>query len=76
MRFPLSGDIRGALFVDAGNVFTPPFTYRLNELRYAVGPGIRYLTPIGPLRLDVGFVLDPGKNEDPYRLDFSIGQAF
>ncbi|WP_179137711.1 outer membrane protein assembly factor BamA [Candidatus Entotheonella palauensis] len=76
LRFPIAGQLWGALFVDFGNVYTKPFTYRLNDLRYAAGPGIRYITPIGPIRLDIGFVIDPRSNEDTARLEFSIGQAF
>ena len=76
LRFPIAGQLWGALFLDFGNVYTEPFTYRLDDLRYAVGPGIRYMTPIGPIRLDVGFVIDPRSNEDAARLEFSIGQAF
>ncbi len=76
LRFPIIGQLWGALFLDFGNVFSEPFTYRFNDLRYAVGRGIRYITPIGPIRLDVGFVIDPRSNEDAARLEFSIGQAF
>jgi len=76
LRFPIAGQLWGALFVDFGNVFSEPLTYRLNDLRYAAGPGIRYMTPIGPIRLDIGFVIDPRSNEDFSRLEFSIGQAF
>jgi outer membrane translocation and assembly module TamA len=76
LRFPIAGQFWGALFVDFGNVFSEPLTYRLNDLRYAAGPGIRYMTPIGPIRLDIGFVIDPRSNEDSSRLEFSIGQAF
>ncbi|MEN8132304.1 MAG: outer membrane protein assembly factor BamA [Pseudomonadota bacterium] len=77
LRFPLLGDVvSGALFVDFGNVFSAPFTYPLEDLRYAVGPGLRYLTPIGPLRFDVGFVIDRQPNEHNSRFEFSIGQAF
>ena len=76
LRFPISGQLEGALFVDFGNVYAEPFTYRLSDLRYAAGPGVRYITPIGPIRLDVGMVIDPRSNEDAFRVDFSIGQAF
>ena len=31
----------------------------LRDLRYAVGPGLRYQTPIGPVRFDVGYQLNP-----------------
>jgi outer membrane protein insertion porin family/translocation and assembly module TamA len=76
VRFPIAGDFGGALFVDFGNVFRAPFTYPLDQLRYAVGPGIRYNTPIGPVRLDVGFILERREDEDFGRVEFSIGQAF
>ena len=76
LRFPLTESFSGALFVDFGNVWSTPFTYRLDDLRYAVGPGIRYLTPVGPLRLDVGFVVNRREGERSSRFEFSIGQAF
>jgi len=76
LRFPIVGQLGGVLFVDFGNVFSEPFTYHLDDLRYAVGPGIRYMTPIGPIRLDVGIVMDPRPNETAARVEFSIGQAF
>jgi outer membrane protein insertion porin family/translocation and assembly module TamA len=53
-------------------------------LRYAVGPGVRYGTPIGPIRFDVGYQINPIPNlqidgreqQRRWRLHFSIGQAF
>ena len=56
----------------------------LGDLRYAIGPGLRYQTPIGPVRFDVGYQLNPIPgllvNGEPQarrmRFHFSIGQAF
>jgi outer membrane protein insertion porin family len=76
LRFPLFGDFGAVLFVDFGNVFASSFTYRLGDLRYAVGPGLRYNTPVGPLRLDLGVIVDRRPGEDFGRVEFSIGQAF
>jgi outer membrane translocation and assembly module TamA len=76
LRFPLFGDFGAVLFVDFGNVFLSSFTYRLGDLRYAVGPGLRYNTPVGPVRLDVGIIVDRRADEDFGRIEFSIGQAF
>ena len=76
LRFPIVGAFGGAVFMDFGNVFSDPFTYRLNDLRYAVGPGIRYNTPVGPLRVDFGIIVDRRAGEDFGRVEFSIGQAF
>ena len=53
-------------------------------MRYDVGPGLRYNTPIGPLRFDLGYQLNPIPglivNGEPekrhFRFHFSIGQAF
>ncbi len=71
-------------FVDFGNVWREPWNFDLGDLRYAVGPGLRYQTPIGPARFDVGYQLNPIDgllvNGEPqkrrFRLHFSIGQAF
>ena len=76
LRFPLFGDLGAALFVDFGNVFASSFTYRLGDLRYAVGPGLRYNTIVGPLRFDVGFIVDRRPGENFGRIEISIGQAF
>ena len=58
--------------------------FKLDDLRYAVGPGLRYQTPVGPIRFDVGYQLNPIPgllvNGSPqtrrWRMHFSIGQAF
>ena len=84
LRADLRGKLGGVLFLDAGNVWAESFGFKLGELRYAVGPGLRYQTPIGPIRFDVGYQLNPIPdllvNGSPqtrrFRLHFSIGQAF
>jgi outer membrane protein assembly complex protein YaeT len=84
LRAALRGNLGGVIFVDAGNVWADAFGIRLDELRYAVGPGLRYQTPVGPIRFDLGYQLNPTPdlfvNGSPqtrrYRLHFSIGQAF
>jgi outer membrane protein assembly complex protein YaeT len=84
LRAPIWGSLGGVLFVDAGNVWTNPWDFNLNDLRYDVGPGLRYQTPIGPFRIDLGYQLNPipgllvnGKSESRrFRIHFSIGQAF
>jgi outer membrane protein assembly complex protein YaeT len=72
------------LFADAGNVWNNAWDFNFNDLMYDIGPGLRYLTPIGPIRADLGFQLNhiPGLliNGEPekrhFRFHFSIGQAF
>jgi outer membrane protein assembly complex protein YaeT len=76
MRFPISGDLGGVVFVDAGNVYSSSPGYDLGDLRVGVGPGIRYNTPVGPFRLDFGIAVNPRAGDAFGRLDFSIGQAF
>jgi outer membrane protein assembly complex protein YaeT len=83
-RFGIRGKLGGVLFVDGGNVWEGPWEVQINKLRWAVGPGIRYDTPIGPMRVDFGIQLNPieglvleGKPEKrKWRVHFSIGQAF
>jgi outer membrane protein insertion porin family len=84
VRVPIWRSLSAVLFADAGNVWTNPWDINLNDLRYDVGPGLRYNTPVGPLRIDFGYQLNPipglmidGKPEErQYRFHFSIGQAF
>jgi len=84
VRKSFSKNLGGVLFLDAGNVWAESWSIRLNDLRYAIGPGIRYQTPIGPIRFDLGYQLNPipgllvdGEPQTRrWRLHFSIGQAF
>jgi outer membrane protein assembly complex protein YaeT len=84
VRVPITRKLSGVLFADGGNVWYDPWDVDFNDLRYDIGPGLRYLTPVGPIRLDVGFQLNPIEglivNGDlqkrPLRIHFSIGQAF
>jgi len=75
-RFPLRANLGGVIFADIGNVFANPATVTLDGVRETLGFGVRYATPIGPLRLDWGFLLDAREGESSSRLHFAIGQAF
>ena len=75
-RFALMGDLGGVLFADFGQVFKASLDYHVDELRYAIGPGVRYNTPIGPIRLDVGFIMERRPDEPFGRVELSIVQAF
>lgn len=84
LRMPVWSSLALVGFVDAGNVWRGPGDADLGDLRVSVGPGVRYATPIGPLRLDVGYQLTPidglmvrGRPESRrWRIHLSIGQAF
>jgi outer membrane protein insertion porin family/translocation and assembly module TamA len=54
-RFPISGSLWGVGFVDASDLTREVAQIRLNYPHLSPGVGLRYLSPVGPLRLDVGF---------------------
>jgi outer membrane protein insertion porin family len=81
LRTPVWREVGSVVFVDAGNVFRRASELDLGELRVSAGFGVRYKSPIGPVRVDVGFKLDrrepvEGQREPRYAVHFSIGQAF
>ncbi len=62
-------------FTDAGNVWVQQAIH-LDELRASYGMGLRYNTPVGPLRVDYGQKIHRRSGESPGELHFNIGQAF
>jgi outer membrane protein assembly factor BamA len=62
-------------FIDAGNVWVQQAIH-LNDLRAAYGMGLRYSTPVGPLRVDYGQKIHRRTGESPGELHFNIGHAF
>lgn len=79
--FPLLSDagLKGVVFFDIGDVFNDGEDIALNpaDLRRDVGVGIRWLSPLGPLRLEVGFpVGDRLPGEDPFEIQFTVGSLF
>jgi len=55
LRFPISGAISGIAFADASDVTRDVGHVRFTVPHLSVGPGLRYMTPVGPLRLDLGY---------------------
>jgi outer membrane protein assembly factor BamA len=86
VRVPVTTNIGGVLFLDAGNVWPGTLDVNVDDMKYDAGVGIRYRTPVGPLRLDFGYQLtkvegliingDPKNNDRRWRIHFSVGQAF
>lgn len=76
IRFPIYKELGGVVFFDYGNVYKDEFDYKLDQLKYAPGAGLRYNTIIGPIRFDFGYALNPEPGIRRYQFFFSIGQAF
>ncbi len=81
MRVAVTGRIQGVGFVDAGNVVARASDLDLFDLRTTAGFGVRVRSPVGPIRLDLGFKLDrrelsPGRLERRSIWHISLGQAF
>ena len=74
--FPLYGELQGAVFFDAGNLLPDADNPGFDDMRYAIGAGLRYKLPIGPIRLDYGVNPDPREHEDMGAFHFSFGFAF
>jgi len=74
LRFPLFWRLSGVAFMDGGNVWRSSYAYHLDQLAYAAGSGLRIDTPIGPVRLDLGFPLWNVKKSPQFFI--SVGQAF
>jgi translocation and assembly module TamA len=68
-------DIGVALFADAGAAFSSDFP-DFQDMGTGLGLGIRYRTPVGPLRLDVAIPLDPQASDPDFSLYVGLGQAF
>jgi outer membrane protein insertion porin family len=71
--FPLikNAGMKGVLFFDTGNAWETG--YHINDMRRTAGAGIRWYSPMGPLRLEWGYVLDRKEEESPSRWEFTIG---
>ncbi|WP_371372196.1 outer membrane protein assembly factor [Sporomusa aerivorans] len=68
-RFPVAGKVQGVVFTDVANAWEGE-GYKLNDLNYSVGVGLRLTTPIGPVRIDYG------QGKDGGRAHFSFGGQF
>jgi outer membrane protein insertion porin family len=66
--------LSGVLFLDQGNAFDTKID--LTNLKRSYGFGVRWVTPMGPLRIEYGKVISPEDYESPSRWDFSVGTFF
>ena len=79
-RFPLSmiyKNLGGAVFYDGGNVYSHiGFSQFFSGFSNTIGIGLRYETPVGPIRIDVGQNLNPVPGFKSTNLFITLGQAF
>jgi outer membrane protein assembly factor BamA len=84
LRFPLGismplvgGPLGAAVFYDGGNVYpTVRFGNSFTDVSHTFGWGLRYKTPIGPVRVDVGYLVNPPPGLKSYQVFITLGQAF
>jgi outer membrane protein insertion porin family len=76
--FPLARSIglKGVVFVDAGNAYRSLEDVTADRTRYSVGGGVRWLSPLGPLRIELGLPLNDKPDDDTSFVLFSFGGPF
>lgn len=77
--FPLVPEIsfKGVVFFDVGNAWEQgKWPWDGRQLRYAAGAGVRWYSPMGPLRFEWGWNLNAGQGEPKRVMEFTIGTAF
>jgi outer membrane protein assembly complex protein YaeT len=75
-RVPLYKGLGVVLFTDVGNVFRAIDNFTPGQIKGSLGLGLRYNTPIGPIRLDYGRKVSPEEHEASGRFHFSVGHPF
>jgi outer membrane protein assembly complex protein YaeT len=79
-RFPLPiyEKIGGVVFIDAGNVFPRIHNLDLGQLKYSLGFGVRYLSPIGAIGVDIAFPTNRinYQQDSRYQIHFTVGYGF
>ena len=79
LRFPLikAAGAYGVLFFDMGNLYGENKEFDVTDFRMSAGPGIKWLSPMGPINLYYGFILDPEKNNSGSgAFEFSMATSF
>ena len=81
LPFPGTGvdrSLRWFTFLDAGQVFNPQYgqNISLGDLRYSTGVGISWISPVGPLKLSLGYPLNPQSFDRVQRFQFQLGTGF
>ncbi|MEJ2697042.1 MAG: outer membrane protein assembly factor BamA, partial [Candidatus Sulfobium sp.] len=74
--FPILSEMKfkGVVFFDAGNAYEN-FEH-FGTLRYTTGAGIRWISPMGPIRVEWGYNLDKKPGESSSKIEFAFGSFF
>jgi outer membrane protein insertion porin family len=76
LLIPIFPRFRLALFFDAGNAYGFGTDFDPTDLRLAAGVGVRFFSPLGPMRLDLGYNLDRQPGEKEFQVNFTVGSPF
>jgi outer membrane protein assembly complex protein YaeT len=76
LRVPMRSGLRTVLFTDVGNVYKTVSNFSFEEMRPAVGVGLRYKSPVGPVRFDIGFKVPRRGEETRTEWFITFGEAF
>ncbi len=68
--------LNGVAFFDVGNAWNVSDSPFLTDVKAGVGVGIRWVSPMGPIRLEYGWKVNPQKGEEPGAFAFAMGQLF
>ncbi len=74
--FPIAKEagVMGVVFYDTGNVYDGKID--LSDLRQSIGAGLRWFSPIAPIRIEYGHILDRREDEGSGKWEFTMGGAF
>jgi len=78
-KFPLvkEAGVSGLIFFDTGNIYRSGEDIDIKDLRESAGPELRWLSPVGPIRLAYGWILDPKDSDNSRgRWEFSMASVF
>lgn len=76
--FPIIKDmgLNGVAFADMGNAWDEDSAYNFDKLKKTIGCGVRWLSPMGPLRVEWGYNLDREPGDDKSNWEFKMGGSF
>jgi outer membrane protein insertion porin family len=76
LLIPVFPRFRLVFFFDVGNAYGFGDDFDPTDVRMGAGAGFRFFSPLGPLRLELGYNLDRKAGEDAYQIHFAVGSPF